>query len=395
MDFAFNPEQNAWRQEIRQFLKENPKENFPVQSGDLGYGYGAWSNEFGQLLGSKGWISMTWPKEYGGSERPLMDLLILMEELAYSQAPWHSVSQNFTMGNMVIDIGSDLLKKELLPGIARGEERFWLAMSEPEAGSDLLSLKTRAVEEDNHFLVNGQKVWSSLAERGRYGLLYARTEFDPAAKRSQTISLFLLDKDLPGITVRPMINLAGEAHHNEVFLDDVRIPREYLLGQKNQGLPQMLKTLDYDRFWARFIKPPFCKSVLEQLVQYARETRRDGVNLSEDPLVRHSLAESAIAIEACRMISWNAGWKMCNGLPFSHEGTLGKVMADEMGQRLFSKGMEIMGPYSQLEEGSRWTPLKAQIQRWYLSSLGHTLAGGTSEIIRNTIATIGLGLPRS
>jgi hypothetical protein len=324
-----------------------------------------------------------------------MDLLILMEELAYAQAPWHSVSQNFTMGNMVIDIGSDLLKKELLPGIASGEERFWLAMSEPEAGSDLLSLQTRAVEEGDCYVVNGQKVWSSLAERGRYGLLYTKTEFDPEARRSQTISLFLLDKDLPGITVRPMINLAGEAHHNEVFLDDVRIPKEYLLGEKNQGLPHMLKSLDYDRFWARFIKPPFCKSVLEQLAQYARETRRDGIVLAKDPIVRHSLAESAIEVEACRLIFWNAGWKMCSGLPFSQEGTMGKVMADEIGQRLFSKGVQMMGPYSQLGEHTKWAPLRAQIQSWYLSSLGHTLAGGTSEIIRNTIATIGLGLPRS
>jgi len=395
MDLTFSPEENAWREEVRRVLDENPKEDFPVQSEDLGYGYGAWSNEFGLLLGSKGWISLTWPEECGGQARPLMDLLILMEELSYAQAPWHSVSQNFTTGNLVIEIGSDKVKEGLLPGIARGEERFWLAMSEPEAGSDLLSLATRAEESGDHFLVNGQKVWSSLAERGRYGLLYAKTNFDPEVKKSRTISMFLLDRDLPGITVRPMVNLAGETHHNEVFLDDVRIPRDYLLGEKDRGFAHMLKSLDYDRFWARFIKPPFCRSVLEQLVQYVKDTKRDGVQLSVVPAIKHKLVESAIEIEACRLFYWNAGWKMCSGLPFSQEGAMGKVMADEIGRRLFSHGLDIMGPYSHLGEHTKWVPLRGQIQRWYLSSFGHTLAGGTSEIIRNTIATVGLGLPRS
>jgi hypothetical protein len=394
MDFRFTAEQEAWRREVRQFLKENPAEKFPVEGVDEGYGCGATSSEFGRLLGSKGWISMTWPKEYGGQGRPLMDVLILLEEMAYARAPWYGVLFNFTTGNMLIKIGSDELKKELLSGVAKGEECFWLAMSEPDAGSDLLSLRTQAVEKEDCWVVNGQKTWASLADLARLGLLYTKTETDPNISKAKTITMFLLDKNLPGVTVRPLINLAGDITHNEVFLDDVRIPKKYLLGQKNKGFIHMLEGLDFDRFWGRFIKPPFCKSVIEDLVRYAKETRRDGTILANDPMVRHKLAESAIETETCRLIFWNAGWKMCNGLPFSMDSALGKIMADEMGQRLFNKGMQIMGPYSQLGEATKWAPLRAEIQKWYLCSLGHTIAGGTSEIIRNTIATVGLGLPR-
>jgi hypothetical protein len=394
MDFRFTKEQEAWRQEVRQFLKENPAEKFPIEGVDEGYGCGATSDKFGRLLGSKGWISMTWPKEYGGQGRPLMDVLILLEEMAYARAPWYGVLFNFTTGNMLIKIGSAELKKELLPGVARGEECFWLAMSEPDAGSDLLSLRTQAVEKEDCWVVNGQKTWASLADLARLGLLYTKTETDPNISKAKTITMFLLDKNLPGVTVRPLINLAGDITHNEVFLDDVRIPKKYLLGQKNKGFIHMLEGLDFDRFWGRFIKPPFCKSVIEDLVRYAKETRRDGAILANDPMVRHKLAESAIETEACRVIFWNAGWKMCNGLPFSMDSAMGKIMADEMGQRLFHKGTQIMGSYSQLGEATKWAPLRAEIQKWYLSSLGHTIAGGTSEIIRNTIATVGLGLPR-
>lgn len=395
MEFRFTDEQEAWRKEVRQFLEENPASKFKIDGADEGYGCGQTSHEFGRLLGSKGWISLTWPKEYGGQARPMIDLLILIEELAYSKAPWYSILFSYTTGNMLVNIGSEELKKELLPGVARGEECFWLAMSEPDAGSDLLGMKTQAVEKDDHWLVNGQKVWASLADLARFGLLYAKTLFDPQVSKAKSITLFLLDKNLPGITVRPLINLADEITHNEVFLDDVKIDKKYLLGKQNMGYIHLLEALDFDRFWGRFIKPPFCKRVVEDLVGYTKETKRDGVVLAEDPLVRHKLSESAIEAEACRLMFWNAGLKLCNGQPFSMEAAMGKVLADEMGQRLFKKGMEIMGPYAQLGEKTEWAPFRADIQRWYLNSFGHTMAGGTSEIIRNTIATIGLGLPRA
>jgi len=343
-------------------------------------------------MGDKGWLSLTWPKEYGGKERPLMELLILLEEIAYAEEPGGLLLMSFSMAHTIMAFGNETLKK-MLPSIAKGETIFWLALSEPEAGSDVLNLKTQAVEKEDCYVINGQKVWSSHAHLSHYGFLLART--DTSVPRHKGLSMFILDKSLPGVTVRPLISLLGHNLHNEVFMDDVRVPKEYLIGQKNQGFYQLLMTLESDRFWGRFQKPPFCRKVLEQLVQYCQETRRDGITLAKDPVIRHKLAESAIEIEACRLLFYCAGWRMQNELPLTHEATMPKVMADEMGQRLFNKGMQIMGPYSQLGEGTKWAPLRGKMQRLYLLGPGHTLAGGSSEIMRNTAATIGLGLPRA
>ena len=201
MDLTFTPEQEAWRKEVRQFLKDNPRENFKESGPDEGYGCGASSDDFGELLGKKGWISMNWPKQYGGQERPLMDVLILLEEMAYARSPWFGVVFNFTSGAMLINIGSEEMKAEFLPGVASGKDRFWLAMSEPDAGSDLTGLKTKAEEKDDHYLINGQKTWSSLAEQARLGLVYAKTDFDPNKSGAKSISLFVIDGKLPGVTV--------------------------------------------------------------------------------------------------------------------------------------------------------------------------------------------------
>ena len=394
MDFAFTARQEAWRQEIREFLKENPPERFACESGEDSWGHGAFSLEFVRLLGKKGWISLTWPKKYGGQERPWMDLLILFEELAYARVPWAAAAICWSMSNTVLDLGSEELKQEFLPGIGRGETILWLAMSEPDAGSDLLNMRTTAVEQDDCFLVNGQKVWSALAHLSHYGFLFVRTETDPKVPKYASISLLLLDKKLPGVEVRPMVSMLGDIFHSEVFMDNVRIPKKYLLGKKNQGVIHLTKTLEFDRFWARFPKPRFCQRINDELAQYARETRRDGILLAQDAAVRSKLVESAIEIEACRQVFWNVGWKIDKGLPLTYEASAAKVFADDTGQRFFDRGMQIMGPYAYVGETDKWSRLRSNMRRWYLWTAGDSLAGGTSEIARNTMATTGLGLPK-
>ena len=394
MDFGFTPEQEKWRQEIKAFLKDNPPEKFPTQTGEDSWGHGAFSYEFVRLLGKKGWISLTWPKKYGGQERPWMDLLILFEELALARVPWAAAAICWSMSNTILELGSEELKQEFLPGIGRGETILWLAMSEPDAGSDLLAMRTTAIEQDDCYLVNGQKVWSALAHLSDYGFLFARTETDPNTPRWASISLFLLDKSLPGVTVQPMISMFGDVFHSEVFMDNVRIRKKYLLGEKNQGVIHLTRTLEFDRFWARFPKPAFCHRVNQDLVQYAKEIQCDGRLLAEDPMVRHKLVENAIEIESCRLVFWNVGWKIDRGLPLTYEASAAKVLADDMGQRFFNRGMQIMGPYAYLGEADKWAPLRANLRRWYLWTAGDSLAGGTSEIARNTMAITGLGLPR-
>ena len=394
MEFGFTAEQEAWRREIQDFLKDTPPEKYPTQSGEDSWGHGAFSYEFVRLLGQKGWISLTWPKKYGGSERPNIDLMMLFEELAWARVPWAAGAICWSMANMVLEMGSEELKQEFLPGIAKGETILWLAMSEPDAGSDLLALRTTAIEQDDCFLVNGQKVWSSLAHVSDYGFLFARTETDPKAPKWASISVLLLDKKLPGVTVQPMVSMLGDYFHTEVFMDNVRVPKKFLLGQKNQAVLHLNKTLEFDRFWARFPKPRFCQRITQDLVQYAKETRRDGVLLSQDPSVRAKLVDSAIEIEACRQVLWSIGWKMDKGMPLTYEASASKVLADDMGLRFFDRGMQILGPYAYMGDADKWASLRKNMRRWYLWTAGDSLAGGTSEIARNTVATAGLGLPR-
>ena len=394
MEFGFTAEQEAWRREIQDFLKDTPPEKFPTQSGEDSWGHGAFSYEFVRLLGQKGWISLTWPKKYGGSERPNIDLMMLFEELAWARVPWAAGAICWSMANMVLEMGSEELKQEFLPGIAKGETILWLAMSEPDAGSDLLALRTTAIEQDDCFLVNGQKVWSSLAHVSDYGFLFARTETDPKTPKWASISVLLLDKKLPGVTVQPMVSMLGDYFHTEVFMDNVRVPKKFLLGQKNQAVLHLNKTLEFDRFWARFPKPRFCQRITQDLVQYAKETRRDGVLLSQDPSVRAKLVDSAIEIEACRQVLWSIGWKMDKGMPLTYEASASKVLADDMGLRFFDRGMQILGPYAYVGDADKWATLRKNMRRWYLWTAGDSLAGGTSEIARNTVATAGLGLPR-
>lgn len=319
-----------------------------------------------------------------------MELLVLREELAYAEAPCGSLIVSRGIAQSIIDYGNETLKG-LLPGIARGEIVGWQGLSEPNAGSDLLALETKAVEEDDCYVLNGQKTWSSNAHLAQYGFVLART--DTTVARHRGLSMFVLDNKLPGVTIRPLINMAGNHHHNEVFLDNVRVPKEYLLGEKNKGFNQLLAVMEVDRFWGRFCKAPYLRKLLEQLVQYCKETWRDGVCLAQDPIIKHKLAESAIEIEACRLLFYKIGWLIQRGLA-TYETGMGKALADETGQRLLNKAMQILGPYSQLDTGTRWAPLHAKMQRLYLLAPGHSLAGGTSEMVRNMIALRGLGLPR-
>jgi 3-oxocholest-4-en-26-oyl-CoA dehydrogenase alpha subunit len=359
---------------------------------DAGYGSGAHSRAFLRALAQQGWLSMTWPRELGGHERPLMYKLILLEELAAAGAPFGPLAGCDQTADAIIRYGSERLRRELLPRIARGEATFWQGFSEPDAGSDLLSLKTEAVRAGDDYVLTGHKIWSSHAGISTHGLVLARTNSRAAAHRG--ISMFVVDNTTPGLDIRPIRSMTGEVYHYEVFLDRVRVPGEYLLGAENEGFVQLLQGLDTDRFWGRFYKAPALRRVLGELVEYANATIRGGVPLARDPMVRRELASLATHIEVLRLLFYRTGWMIQERLPTPYESALGKVMADETGQKLAAVGMELLGLYGPLTAGSRWAALRGRIQHLYQTSLGHTIAGGTSEILRTTVATRGLGLPR-
>jgi alkylation response protein AidB-like acyl-CoA dehydrogenase len=393
MEFDFSPDAQAFREEIRRFLAAHPPESFPEDGMDAGYGSGAHSHAFMRALGERGWLSLGWPRAFGGEERPMVHRLILLEELAAAGAPFGPLAGCDQTAESIIQYGSERLRTEVLPRIARGEATFWQGFSEPGAGSDLLSLTTEARRDGDQWVIDGHKIWSSHAGIATYGLVLART--DPTAKRHQGLSMFVVDNRTPGMDIRPIRSMTGGVYHYEVFLDGVRVAADYLLGREHQGFAQLLKGLDTDRFWGRFYKAPYLRRVLDQLVEYANTATRRGAPLSRDPVVRRQLATLATEIEALRMLFYHAGWMIETGRPLTYESALAKVMADETGQKLAALGMELLGPFGPLTAGSPWAKLGGAIQHMYQTSLGHTIAGGTSEILRGTVAVRGLGLPKA
>lgn len=393
MNFTFTAEEQAFAEEIRQFLKDEPPEAFPCEDEDEGYGFGGWSFAYNKRLGDKGWINRTWPQDCFGQGRPLMELVILFRELACCNAPGEALFYTETVATGLINHGSDELKRELLPASATGEATFWEGFSEPQSGSDLFSLRTTAVEDGDDYIINGQKVWNSNAHIARYGYTAART--DPNAPGHRGISLFIIDMQSPGITANPLDDMAGGQTFSEIFFDDVRVPKRNLIGEKNQGLPLIMHGLEWDRFWGRCVRGPFCRHMLQHLVEYCKEIKYKHGTLAEDPGTRYKLAQMAIEAEVCDMLFAQAAWMLNKGISLTHQASIGKTFADELSQRFSNTIMQIFGLFGQLRKDSKWARLNGKIARDYLCSPGHTLAGGTSEIQRNTIATRGLGLPRS
>ena len=335
MDFSLTEKEEAFRQEVREFIRQEPPQQFATEfPGE--YSFGDWSCEYNRRLGAKGWLSMAWPKEYGGQGRTLMEQFIFLEEMVYHKAPILSFLFIDCVARAIINYGSEKLKNELLPQIAKGKLTFWEGFSEPNAGSDLLSLETRAVEDGDVYIINGQKTWNSWAHLADYGFTLART--DPEAPRHKGISAFIIDMKSPGVTVRPLMCMCGTTSFSEIFFDDVQVPKHYLLGEKNRGFPLLLTGLEADRFWARAPMPAGYKRDVEQLVDYVKKTGR-----KDAPTIRQELAEIAIEIEVSRLFGYRAAYMINEGLAMTYEASMLKTFADELGQRLYNTGMRILG----------------------------------------------------
>lgn len=392
MDFAFTAEEQAFAEDVRRWLRAHPPEHFTIDGMDAGYGSGAHSRAFMRALAAEGWLSMTWPRAFGGQERPMMLKLVLLEALALAGAPFGPLPGCDQVADAIIRYGSERLRREVLPRIARGEATFWQGFSEPGAGTDLLSLRTEAARDGDHWVIRGHKIWSSHAGIATYGLVLART--GRSGRRQEGLSMFVVDNTTPGMEIRPIRSMTGEPYHHEVFLEGVRVHQDFLLGREHEGFVQLLKGLDTDRFWGRFYKAPALTRVLRQLVEYANVTVRDGAPLARDASLRRRLAAMAAEIEVLRLLFYRIGWMLQEGQPTPYESALAKVMADETGQKLAALGMELLGLYGPLTARSPWATLGGEIGHLYQTTLGHTIAGGTSEILRTTVATRGLGLPR-
>jgi len=395
MDFRFTPEEEAFRQEVQRFIEE-----------ELPSGYwGGLESEFdpdrfdltkriARKLGAKRWLAMNWPKEYGGLEASTIKHMIFKEEAAYHQLPGidMGVGGITWVGPTLLILGTDEQKKEHLAPLAVGE-KWWCTMySEPGAGSDMANVMCRAVLQGDEYIINGQKVWTSAAHIADWGWLLVRTDPD-ADKKHHGISLLLVDMKTPGITVRPLLNLAGHRFFNEVFFDNVHVPRRNLIGEENRGWYHCMIAMAFERTMGVMIAAG-ARRLVEELIRFVNETEVNGQPLGKDLSIRQKLAELAIEVEIARVMGYRIIWQQTKGELPGYEAPMIKVFASETLQRITDVGTQIMGLYGQLWLGSKWAPLGGMMPDMYMNSVGMLIAAGTSEILRNIIAERGLVLPR-
>jgi len=388
MDFRLSEEQEKFRQEVRDFLEDEIKQGLWEPSCDA---WIMWHDpEFTKRVAKKGWIGLTWPKEYGGQGHSYIDRLILTEEMLRYGAP--AAGHGFAdrqIGGAIVHYGTDQQKKELLPMILKGEAYVGLGMSEPDAGSDLASLKTRATEDGDDFIIDGQKTWTSGGSNMNWIYLVART--DPDAPKHRGISEFFFRTDLPGISVAPIQDITGGVHFNEVFFENVRIPKKSLIGERNKGFYQILNQLDYERSGMERLMANY--PLFEALIKYVKETKRHGQPLSKDPLIRAKLAQLKIELEIGRLHMYRVAMVMDEGRAPNWESSMSKAYGTAFEQRLAGAAIEIAGLHGQLAPESKYAPMHGMAYHSYLSSKGYSLQAGSSEVLKNILALRKLELP--
>ncbi len=386
MEFKFTQEHDELRAEVRAFLKgaiaAGPGPARPTSQEN-------WDEQmdFIQKLAAKGWIAPAWPKEYGGLAWSHIKQMIFSEELSYAGAPDGGRVFNVGMiGPTLIVHGSDAQKKEHLPRITSGEVIWCQGYSEPGAGSDLASLQTRAVRDGDDYVVNGQKIWTTGAHHADWCFLLVRT--DPNAPKHKGISFLLVDMKTPGITVRPLVNMAGYHEFNEVFFEDVRVPVANRVGEENSGWYVAMTLLDFERSNVASI------AANQRTLEHLADALRAMPGVVYRDVLRHHLADLWITNETGRLLSYRTAWMQESGKIANYEASVIKILATELGQKIENFGVNLLGLSGQLEPGSKYVPLDGIIEKGHLSAVSPTIYSGSSEIQRNIIATRGLGLPR-
>ena len=386
MDLNLTPAEQAFRDEFRGWLASNVPEPWTKGPGPEYVNYlRAWQRK----LFEGGWAGIAWPKKYGGRGATLVEQAIFQEELALADAPHLIGTIGLSLvGPTIIALGSEEQKGRYLAPILSGDEIWCQGFSEPNAGSDLASLGTKALRDGDAFVVNGQKIWTSFAQLADYCLLLVRTDSD--APKHKGITCLLVDMRAPGISVRPLRMMSGDSGFNEVFFSDVRVPVTQVLGQINNGWTTAMAALMNERANLGTGIQVIFKRNLTALIARARTIDRNGRPASADPLVRQKLAQAYLELEILRLNTHRALTSLSkSGIP-GPEGSIQKIFWSEMNQRTQQIAQEILGPYGQLAafDNGVW-------QYAYLRSRGNTIEAGTSEIQRNIVAERVLGLPKS
>jgi alkylation response protein AidB-like acyl-CoA dehydrogenase len=401
MQFRDTPEEAAFRQDVRAFIKSNLPDDLKPENQNRGepgemFSRGPSMKQWTKALADKKWIAPAWPSDYGGAGLSVMQQFIFNEEMAEARAPRPGGIATGFAGPTLIVHGTEDQKKKYLPEILTGEVIWCQGYSEPGAGSDLASLQTRAVRDGDDFVVNGQKIWTSGGHVAKWMILLTRT--DPDAPKHRGISYFIVDMKSPGVSVRPLVNMADSHEFNEVFFDNVRVPRENLIGDENRGWYLAQTTLSFER--SNIGSAVGARQNVEDLVRYARETTGGQSTLAWNPALRTELTERYVEANIATMLSYKiVSMQAKEGVPPGHEASVAKLYGTELNQRIYRTAMKMLGLYGQMDRrqsdnSRRWLPQRGRIEYMYLRSVANTIEGGTSEIQRNIIATRGLGLPR-
>ena len=391
MQLDLTPEEAQFRDEVRAFLQREITPEVWRQHRDpdeQGQWTPSFTKAFRRRLGAAGYIGMGWPKEYGGGGRSRICQAIFWDEMEYHRAPGLDRSITY-VPNALMALGSPAQKAELLPRIARGELSWFVGYSEPEAGSDLASLKTRAVEEGDHFVITGQKAFSSDAHMADYGWVATRT--DPASTKHRGITMLIVDMRSPGVQVSRHPTLAGWTHH-AVYFDNVRVPRSMMVGEKDEGWKVVMGAIDFER--AALSSHGLVAYQLDRLLAWCSGTQDGNRRRLDDPLVADQLARLAIESEGARLMNDWVSSLSARGLRPQHETSLALLVKRETSRLMDVAGLELLGPLAPLRAGSPDAPLAGEVEAEYRDHLYFQFAAGGFDITRNVVAQRGLGLPR-
>jgi alkylation response protein AidB-like acyl-CoA dehydrogenase len=392
MDFNFSPEDEAFRSEFRAWLAKNIEHAAPVRGPLAEEAEGEWDARvrWHRKLNEGGWIAVSWPKEYGGRGAGILQNIIYHEEMerAGTSAPFVGMGISL-LGPTLIHWGSEEQRRRFIPKILTGEEIWCQGYSEPNAGSDLASLQTRAVEDGDYFIVNGAKIWTSAAQHADWIFLLTRT--DPSAPKHKGISYLLVDMKTPGVTVRPLVQMTGGRGFNQVFFEDVRVPKQNIVGQKNQGWQVAITTLMFERSGG--YDRGLMKQVRE-LAALARKIPRNGATAWEHGGVRQRVAAFAAEAEAIKYTGYRQLTKQLKGTPPGPEGSIGKLASTELALRIATFAMELLGPYSQIEYDAAFAIDHGKWSQRMLAARGPTIYAGTNQIQHNIIGERVLGLAK-
>jgi alkylation response protein AidB-like acyl-CoA dehydrogenase len=391
MDFRLSAEDEAFRQEVRTFLLEELPKDWVGSMDESGTTENPeFERHMRKKLVEKNWLALPWPKKYGGYGADIMKQLVMNEEMGYYRAPGRDGQGIGLIGPCIMVHGTEEQKKEHLGKIARGEVNWCQGFSEPGAGSDLASLQTRADADGDDYVINGSKIWTTLAHKAQWMHILTRT--DQNAPKHKGITYFLLDMKTPGIEIRPLINMAGGHGFNQVFFTNVRVPKRNMLGDLNRGWYVATTTLDFERSMIGFSAS--MRRTMDDALAALRAIRINGRSPLQDTLVRHKLGDLTIGIQISRMLAYRVAWMQHKGLVPNMEASVNKCYSTEMSQRLVRTLLPMFQLYGLIAPRQRHTIMNGRLENTYMTTIPATIAAGASEIQRNIIATRGLGLPR-